>query len=142
MHLIVILVKNNGKISNTIHAEVNTITKYIDLYRRKGYKDIDIRRKLGKETLVVIRIAKNIENHLENHIDNHIDNHTENQLKNSAPCSECIKFLKKYNIQKIIYSVDDGSLEFSRVKDLDDTHISRGQRAINRMRNLITHTKL
>jgi len=132
LQLILILVKNNGKISNTIHAEVNTITKYIDLYRRKGYKDIDIRRKLGKETLVVIRIAKNIENHIENHI----DNHTENQLKNSAPCSECIKFLKKYNIQKIIYSVDDGSLLFSRVKDLDDTHISRGQRAINRMRKL------
>ena len=37
-------------------VEVNTITKYIELYRRKGYKDGDIRRKLGKETLVVIRI--------------------------------------------------------------------------------------
>jgi uncharacterized protein YijF (DUF1287 family) len=126
--LIVILVKNNGKISNTIHAEVNTITKYIDLYRRKGYKDIDIRRKLGKETLVVIRIAKNIDTHIENHI--------EHKMKNSAPCSECITFLKKYNIQKIIYSIDDGSLEFSRVKNLDNTHISRGQRAINRMRKL------
>ena len=94
MHLIVILVKKNGKVSNTIHAEVNTIIKYIDLYRRKGYKDIDIRRKLGKETLVVIRIAKKI--------DTHLDTNKENQLKNSAPCSECIKFLKKYNIKKII----------------------------------------
>ena len=130
LHLIVILVKNNGKISNTIHAEVNTITKYIELYRRKGYKDVDIRRKLGKETLVVIRINKTK--------DTPIDNHIENQLKNSAPCGECIKFLKQYNIQKIIYSIDDGSLKFSRVKELDDTHISRGQRAINRLRYINT----
>jgi len=128
LHPIVILVKKNGKVSNTIHAEVNTIIKYVDLYRRKGYKDIDIRRKLGKETLVVIRIAKKI--------DTHLDTNKENQLKNSAPCSECIKFLKKYNIKKIIYSIDDGSLEFSRVKELDNTHISRGQRGINRMRKL------
>ena len=116
------LVKKNGKLSNTIHAEVNTITKYIELYRRKGYKDEDIRRKLGKETLVVIRINKN-------------GGH-DNDFKNSAPCAECVKFLKHYNIQKIIYSIDDGSLHFSRVKELDDTHISRGQRAINRLRNM------
>ncbi len=130
MLLIDILVIKNGKLSNTIHAEVNTITKYIELYRRKGYKDVDIRRKLGKETLVVIRINKTK--------DTPIDNHIENQLKNSAPCGECIKFLKQYNIQKIIYSIDDGSLKFSRVKELDDTHISRGQRAINRLRYINT----
>ena len=124
------LVKKNGKLSNTIHAEVNTITKYIELYRRKGYKDGDIRRKLGKETLIVIRINKNgVDN-------NRVD--IENQFKNSAPCAECVKFLKHYNIQKIIYSIDDGSLQFSRVKELDDTHISRGQRAINRLRCINT----
>ena len=128
MPLIAILVKKNGKLSNTIHAEVNAITKYIELYRRKGYKDGDIRRKLGKETLVVIRINKNVGD--ENRIDN--------QFKNSAPCAECIKYLKHYNIQKIIYSIDDGSLQFSRVKELDDTHISRGQRARNRLRYMNT----
>ena len=127
MPLIAILVKKNGKLSNTIHAEVNTITKYIELYRRKGYKDGDIRRKLGKETLIVIRINKNGGNGGNN-----------NEFKNSAPCAECIKFLKNYNIQKIIYSIDDGSLHFSRVKELDDTHISRGQRALNRLRNINT----
>lgn len=126
MLLIAILVKKNGKLSNTIHAEVNTINKYIESYRRKGYKDSDIRRKLGHETLIVIRIDKHRVD------DNPID--IRNKLKNSAPCSECIKFLHHYNIQKIVYSIDDGSLQFSRVKDLDDTHISRGQRALNRLR--------
>ena len=117
-----ILVKKKGKLSNTIHAEVNTILKYIDLYRRKGYKDSDIRRKLGRETLTVIRINK-------------INIDIEMQFKNSAPCSNCVKFLKQYNIQKIIYSIDDGNLHFERVKDLIGTHISRGQRAILRERN-------
>ena len=42
--------------------------------------------------------------------------------------------LQKY-IHKIIYSMDDGTLQFSRVKDLDTTHLSRGQRAIIRQRN-------
>ena len=55
-------------------------------------------------------------------------------LKNSAPCSQCVKFLQNNNIHKIIYSLDDGTLHFSRVKDLEDTHISRGQRAIIRKR--------
>ena len=117
--LIDILVKKNGKLSNTIHAEVNTIIKYIELYRRKGYKDTDIRRKLGKETLIVVRF-----------------NTIANQFKNSAPCANCIQYLKQFNIQKIMYSIDDGSLQFSRVKELDTTHISRGQRAINRMQSL------
>ena len=120
---IAILIIKNGKIANTIHAEVNTIQKYIESYRKKGYKDSDIRRKLGKQCLIVIRINTKI------------DNGVVNVFKNSAPCSKCVEFLKQNNIHKIIYSLDDGTLHFSRVKDLDDTHISRGQRAMIRHRN-------
>jgi len=123
--LIVILLKKNGKISSTIHAEVNTINKFIELYRKKGYKDADIRRKLGKQCLIVIRINTKIDR----------NNNNNNTLRNSAPCSECVKFLQNNNIHKIIYSLDDGTLHFSRVKDLDKTHLSRGQRAILRERN-------
>ena len=56
MHQIAILLIKNGKIATTIHAEVNTINKFIELHRKKGYKDSDIRRKLGKQCLIVIRI--------------------------------------------------------------------------------------
>ena len=119
MHLIAILLIKNGKIANTIHAEVNTINKFIELHRKKGYKDSDIRRKLGKQCLIVIRINTKINK----------------GLTNSAPCVNCVKFLQNNNIHKIIYSMDDGKLQFSRVKDLETTHVSRGQRALIRHRN-------
>jgi hypothetical protein len=122
MHQIVILLIKNGKIATTIHAEVNTINKFIELHRKKGYKDSDIRRKLGKECLIVIRINK-------------INTEFDKSLKNSAPCANCVNFLKNNNIHKIIYSIDDGTLQFSRVRDLEDTHLSRGQRAMIRYRN-------
>ena len=121
MHQIDIIVKKNGKIAHTMHAEVNTINKFIELHRKKGYKDSDIRRKLGKQCLIVIRINTKIDR--------------DNTLKNSAPCSDCVKFLQNNNIHKIIYSMDDGTLHFSRVKELDTTHLSRGQRAMIRHRN-------
>ena len=124
------LIKKNGKIATTIHAEVNTIQKYIELHRKKGYKDADIRRKLGKQCLTVIRINTK----LNRDRDRDRDMDRDSTLKNSAPCSECVKFLQNNNIHKIIYSLDDGTLYFSRVKDLDTTHLSRGQRAILRER--------
>ncbi len=120
MPLIAILLIKNGKTATTIHAEVNTINKFIELHRKKGYKDSDIRRKLGKQCLIVIRINTKIDR--------------DNTLKNSAPCSNCVKFLQNNNIHKIIYSLDDGTLHFSRVKELDTTHLSRGQRAMIRHR--------
>jgi len=114
--LIAILLIKNGKIATTIHAEVNTINKFIELHRKKGYKDSDIRRKLGKQCLIVIRINTKMDR----------------VLTNSAPCLNCVHFLKNNNIQKIIYSLNDGTLQFSRVKELDTTHLSRGQRAMIR----------
>jgi tRNA(Arg) A34 adenosine deaminase TadA len=111
--------KNGNNANNvTMHSEQNVIDKYIKLYRRKGYKDSDIRRKLGKQCIIVVRISN------------------DNIITNSAPCANCIKCLKNNNIKKIIYSLNDGTLQFSRVKDLDDTHISRGQRAILRKNNI------
>ena len=124
MHLIAILLIKNGKIATTIHAEVNTINKFIELHRKKGYKDSDIRRKLGKQCLTVIRINTKLDR--------------DNTFKNSAPCVNCVKFLQNNNIHKIIYSMDDGKLQFSRVKDLETTHVSRGQRALIRYHNSVS----
>jgi len=101
-----------------MHAELNIIKKYISLYRRKGYKDSDIRRKLNKECITVIRVNNN--------------KHSNISFINSAPCSQCIESLKKYNIKKINYSLNDGSLHFERVKNLGEGRLSRGNRAILR----------
>ena len=106
-----------------MHAEVNIINKYISLYRRKGYKDSDIRRKLNKECITVIRINNNKNSNI--------------PFTNSAPCSQCIQYLKTYNIKKINYSLNDGSLHFERVKDLGEGRLSRGNRAILREKNYL-----
>lgn len=111
--------KNGNNANNvTMHSEQNVIDKYIKLYRRKGYKDSDIRRKLGNQCLIVVRINNN--------------KNLDNIITNSAPCAQCVKCLKNNNIKKILYSLENGSLQFSRVRDLEETHISRGQRTINR----------
>ena len=101
-----------------MHAEVNIINKYIDQYRRKGYKDSVIRRKLGKECITVIRINNN--------------KNSDIPFTNSAPCSQCIQYLKQHNIHKINYSLNDGTFHFERVKDLGEGRLSRGSRAIQR----------
>ena len=115
--------EKNGKNANqlTMHSEQNVIDKYIKLYRRKGYKDDDIRRKLGKQCIIVVRINNN--------------KNLDNIITSSAPCAQCVKCLKQNNIKKIVYSLEDGTLKFSRVRDLDDSHISRGQRSIIRNYN-------
>lgn len=108
----------NGKLSYTRHAEVAVLLQWVYLLRRRGYKDADIRRKLGKECLVVVRINN--------------DKSSSIPFKNSAPCSECITTLKHYNIQKIMYSLDDGTFHFERVRDLGEGRLSSGARALLR----------
>ena len=118
--LILIGVKktDNGKISYTRHAEVAALLNYVYLLRRRGYKESDIRRKLGKECLVVVRINN--------------DKNSPIPFKNSAPCSDCITKLRAYNIQKIMYTLDDGTFHFERVRDLGEGRLSRGARALLR----------
>jgi len=107
-----------GKLSYTRHAEVGALMNYVFLLRRKGCKDADIRRKLGKECLIVVRINN--------------DKNSPIPFKNSAPCSECIIKLREYNIQKIMYTLDDGTFHFERVRDLGEGRLSRGARALLR----------
>jgi|TARA_Y100000389_G_C17367500_1_gene467126 deoxycytidylate deaminase len=108
----------NGKLSYTRHAEVAVLLQWVYLLRRRGYKDADIRRKLGKECLIVVRINN--------------DKSSSIPFKNSAPCSECITKLRQYNIQKIMYSLDDGTFHFERVRDLGEGRLSSGARALLR----------
>ena len=104
--------------SYTRHAEVGALVNWVYLLRRRGYKDADIRRKLGKECLIVVRINN--------------DKSSSIPFKNSAPCSECIAKLRQYNIQKIMYSLDDGTFHYERVRDLGEGRLSSGARALLR----------
>ena len=52
------------------------------------------------------------------------------QMKDSAPCTQCSKMIKKFNIKNIIYSNSEGSLVKMRARDFHTTHVSLGNRAI------------
>lgn len=50
-------------------------------------------------------------------------------LVESKPCYHCTCQLKKLGfVKSVIYSNSQGGIEFVRVKDLDNSHISRGRR--------------
>lgn len=55
-------------------------------------------------------------------------------FKNSKPCKECIEYLKKHNVKKVIYSTGDQEKPFAieKVYDLCNTWIS----ALSKNKNL------
>ena len=48
----------------------------------------------------------------------------------SAPCTECCKLIKNFNIKNIVYSNSEGQLVKTRARDFTTDHISLGNRAI------------
>jgi hypothetical protein len=52
-----------NRYSNTtsIHAETVAINNFVFYYRKKGYKDEQIRRKLKKHSLLIIRINNDVD---------------------------------------------------------------------------------
>lgn len=77
----------NSKNTNglTIHAEEDAINNFIVYCRKKYYDDTYIRRKLKKALLITIRVRN--------------DN-----IQTSAPCRDCIEYIKTHGIKQIIYS--------------------------------------
>ena len=47
-------------------------------------------------------------------------------LRNSRPCNHCLECMIKYNIKKIMYSTDDGTIVSERPQDMKHSHISSG----------------
>jgi len=85
----------NKKEINNSHAESNAIIKYFENNNNNN----------KKLNLLVIRIGKN------------------NDFYNARPCIECLKMLKKYNINKIFYSVSD-KIICERVRYMISIHVS------------------
>ena len=54
------------------------------------------------------------------------------EMKDSAPCTQCCKMIQKFNIKNLIYSNSEGSLVKIRARDFSTTHVSLGNRAIER----------
>jgi hypothetical protein len=54
------------------------------------------------------------------------------KILNSQPCGECVKLLKLYEFNKIIYCIDENKFTQCRTKSLHNLHITRGQKNIKR----------
>lgn len=103
----------------SVHAELAAIETFIAVYRRKGYNDMQIRSKLRKHTLVIIRV------------NNDRTAAKSNPCRYSMPCTDCISALKAYGIKQIAITTDDGDICTFRCSQLGDGVISSGRRKRN-----------
>lgn len=105
---------NNTK--GTIHAEVDAIENFIFYHQKKGYNDDQIRRKLKKHTIIIMRI----------------NNDTEmskiNPCRYSMPCSDCIKTLQIYGVKNVAITTDSGIIEITKSHNLGSGILSSGRR--------------
>ena len=46
-------------------------------------------------------------------------------IKYSKPCCECIKTMKKFNIRRVYYSLDNGALVYEKISEIHSTHRSQ-----------------
>ena len=83
------------------HAEINVLRKCLR------------RNILGKINLYIVRISN-----------------TTNDMVNSAPCCQCVKVMRRFNIKTITYSEDDNKLVKTNLKNYKKVHVSSGTRAI------------
>lgn len=103
-------------INNTcLHAEMSVILSYCSNIL---HINIDIRRKtimvpqLKKCILWIVRISKN------------------NKLTESKPCSDCLSFIKRIGIKKIVYTNYNGEIIINKTDNIISTHLSHAQKSI------------
>ena len=49
-----------------------------------------------------------------------------------TPCCACFKQMKRLGIRKIVYIDEDGDIVHTKVADLSVTHVSLGNRILNK----------
>jgi pyrimidine deaminase RibD-like protein len=106
----------HNKRGDSTHAEVAAITNFISLYRKKGYNDRQIRSKLGKHTLFIIRV------------NNDRESAKTNPCRYSMPCSDCICALKNFGVKNVVVTSDNGELLTIRCSQLTEGVTTSGRR--------------
>ena len=94
----------NGQIVVSCHAEIDTIHKYLRTQRVEN-------KTLYKFDLWVIRVGRKTNGELE--------------LRNSKPCKSCLAAMKIYGLRKIYYSLDEKTIACSKIKELENTYITK-----------------
>jgi hypothetical protein len=77
-------------------------------------KFIKLRKIMSNYSIIVLRTNKN------------------GELIGSKPCIECLSVLKLLNIKYVHYSMDDGSIDIERVKDVTSAHYCGYTRMVSR----------
>ncbi len=108
MHHGAILIKGNEIISTGYndyknHAEENAIQRAS--WVRKGLNHRDIRRRMRKCVLIVVRSSKDA-------------------LGNSKPCRHCLDMIQEYGIKKVYYSVDSDTVMVERSNQMHTDYYS------------------
>lgn len=92
-----------GKRIGSVHAELNAILKVPHFKKMKhgcyGWSVPDFNSRKKKYSVIVIRLGNN-------------------KLLNARPCCECLKVMKACKINKVYYSIDNGSIICEKVKDM------------------------
>ena len=55
---------------------------------------------------------------------------SDSEYKRSDPCKECYKLIKEHEIDKIVFSGDNGEVSVCKVKDYTTNHVTHGNRYI------------
>ena len=58
---------------------------------------------------------------------------TKNQFTNSKPCQQCSDILKQYGFKFVIYSQNNNYFTKENIKDIKNSHISKGIQYCSRM---------
>ncbi len=111
----------NNTYSCSCHAEIHVIHQLAKILQKKNLQIASSNRNKRKNfydkiSLYVVRRDKHGIN-----------------FKHSAPCNHCTNIMKTLNIKYIIYSNISGTLTKCRVKDYNTSHISQGNRFLNRI---------
>jgi len=88
----------------SIHAECDTLDRFIWYQQTRHSNNAKIRRKLKKLQLFIARLNMNVNNPYE--------------FSNSAPCFHCLNTLKNYGIKKVVYTSDYGETQCKKDKPI------------------------
>lgn len=97
------------------HAEINVLRK---IYHNKKQKSWKLNKIMKKTTLYISRFSHN----------------EKETSKNSAPCIDCLNMIKRFNIKKIIFNMNDQYYVLN-TRDYHTTHKCVGQSALDRLTN-------
>lgn len=100
-----------GNICCSFHAEMGTVTKFLNSYIKihSIHNSNKIKRKMNKYSICVVRCLLNKHGHI--------------MCQNSFPCSDCIKKLQTVGLKNIMYSTQHGTIITAKISTFSCNHV-------------------